>query len=73
MINCVESIETLILKEPERKENHLTEKIHRLSPGNISMKKAKRKTSFKDKIPLCNWTMPIQPEGYIRAGKYDLL
>jgi len=37
------------------------------------VKKAKRKSSFKNRIPLSNWTMPAQPEGYIRAGKYDLL
>ena len=73
MINYIESIETLISNEPEPENDHLTKKICPFSRGNISLKKAKRKTSLKDRIALCNWTMPAQPEGYIRAGKYDLL
>ena len=71
-INYEESIETLILKELEQ-NIYFIEKIDPFSPGDVSMKKATRKSSFKGKIPLCNWTMPTQPEGYIRAGKYDFL
>ena len=67
-----ESIETVILKELEQ-NIYFIEKIDPFSPGDVSMKKATRKSSFKGKIPLCNWTMPTQPEGYIRAGKYDFL
>ena len=71
-INYEESIETVILKE--LKQNiYFIEKIDPFSPGDCSIKQATRKSSFKGKIPLCNWTMPTQPEGYIRAGKYDFL
>jgi len=71
-INYEESIETVILKELEQNICFI-EKIDPFSPDDVSMKKATRKSSFKGKIPLCNWTMPTQPEGYIRAGKYDFL
>jgi len=71
-INYEESIETVILKELEQ-NIYFIEKIDPFSSGDVSMKKATRKSSFKGKIPLCNWTMPTQPEGYIRAGKYDFL
>ena len=73
MINCAESIETVSSKEFERENSYLINKIYPLSPGNVSVKKAKRRSSYNDRIPLSNWTMPAQPEGYIRAGKYDLL
>ena len=73
MINYAESIETVISKEFEQENNYLIKKIYPLSPGNVSVKKAKRKSNLKERIPLSNWTMPAQPEGYIRAGKYDLL
>ena len=73
MINYAESIETVNPKEFEQENSFLLEKVYPFSSRNVSMKKAKRKSSFKDRIPLCNWTMPAQPEGYIRSGKYDLL
>jgi hypothetical protein len=73
MINYAESVETVTSKEFERENSYPINKIYPLSPGNVSVKKAKRKSSFKDRIPFSNWTMPAQPEGYIRAGKYDLL
>jgi len=66
-------IETAISKELEKGNNYLIEKTYRFSPGNVFPRKAGRKSSLKNKIPLCNWTMPAQPEGYIRAGKFDLL
>ena len=73
MINCVESLETISSKELKQANNYFIENIYALSPINPSPKKVKQKTSFKDRTPLRNWTMPTQPEGYIRAGKYDLL
>lgn len=73
MINYREGIETLISQEPGQQNDHLTEKIYSFSPGNTFIKKVKRKTNVKGRIPLCNWTMPAQPQGYLRAGKYDLL
>jgi hypothetical protein len=66
-------IETAVSKALEKGKDYLIEKSYTFSPGNVLRKKAKRKSSFKNKIPICNWTMPAQPEGYIRAGKYDLL
>jgi hypothetical protein len=66
-------IETAISKALEKRNDYLIEKNYSFSPGRFLRKKAKGKSSFKDKIPLCNWTMPAQPEGYIRGGKYDLL
>ena len=72
-INYEESIETVMPKELEQENNYFIKRIYPLSPGNVSVKKAKRKSNLKDKIPLSNWTMPVQPEGYIRAGKYDFL
>ena len=69
MINSVESIETVVSKELKQENNFLLEKLYPFSPNDVTRKKS----SFKDGIPLCNWTMPAQPEGYIRAGKYDLL
>ena len=56
-----------------QKNSSSIEKVSLLSVLNVSGKKAKRKAGSKDKIPLCNWTMPAQPQGYIRAGSYDLL
>jgi hypothetical protein len=73
MINYAESIESVISKKLEQENNYLIKKIYPLSTGKFSVKKAKRKSNLKERIPLCNWTMPAQPEGYIRAGKYDLL
>jgi hypothetical protein len=72
MINYAESIETVMPKDLEQ-NIYFIEKIYPFSPGNVSLKKAKRKSSLKNRIPLNNWKMPVQPEGYIRAGKYDLL
>ena len=71
MINYAEGIETAISKELEQENNYLIKKIYPLSPGKVPVKKTKRKSNFKGRIPLCNWTMPAQPEGYIRAAKYD--
>jgi len=73
MINYVESIETIISKDLKQENNYLPEKLHPFSPDDVTRKKSKPKSSFKNGTPLCNWTMPAQPEGYIRAGKYDLL
>jgi len=73
MINSVENIETVISKELNQENNFLLEKIYSFSPNDVTRKKSSPKSSFKDGIPLCNWTMPAQPEGYLRAGKYDLL
>jgi len=73
MINSVESTDTVISKELKQENNFLLEKIYSFSPRSDTRKKSKLKSSFKNGIPLCNWTMPAQPEGYIRAGKYDLL
>ena len=73
MINYAESRETVSSKEFEQENSYRFEKVYPLSPRNVSVKKAKRKSSFKNRISLSNWTMPAQPEGYIRAGKYDLL
>ena len=73
MINCAESRETVSSKEFEQENSYRFEKVYPFYPRNVSVKKAKRKSSYNDRIPLCNWTMPTQPEGYIRAGKYDLL
>lgn len=73
MINYAESIETVISKEFEQQNNYFIKKIYPFSPGIVSLKKAKRRSSLKNRIPLSNWKMPVQPEGYIRAGKYDLL
>jgi hypothetical protein len=71
-INYEESIATVILKELEQNIDFI-EKIYPFSPGDVSPKKPKRNSNLKDRIPLCSWTMPAQPEGYIRAGKYDFL
>ena len=73
MINYAESIDPVISKEFEQQNNYVIKKICPLSPGNISTKKAKSKSNLKKRIPLCNWTMPAQPEGYLKTGKYDLL
>jgi hypothetical protein len=73
MINYMENLETVVSKELKQEKNHFIQKIYPLSPIDISRKNVKRKSRFKDRIPLCNWTMPKQPEGYIRAVKYDLL
>ena len=73
MINSVESIETVASKELKQENNFLLEKLYPFSPNDVTRKKSSPKSSFKDGIPLCNWTLPAQPEGYIRAGKYDLL
>jgi hypothetical protein len=73
MINYAGSIETVTSKEFEQENSHLFEKAYPFSSRNVSVKKARRRSRFKNRIPLCNWTMPAQPEGYIRAGKYDLL
>jgi len=73
MINSGESIETVVSKELKQENNFLLEKLYPLSPNDVTRKKSNPKSSFKDGIPLCNWTMPAQPEGYLRAGKYDLL
>jgi len=73
MLNYAASIETVMPKELEQENSYLLDRVYPFSSRNVSMKKAKRKSSFKGRIPLCNWTMPAQPEGYIRAGKYDLL
>ena len=73
MINYIEAIETLTSRDSERQNNYFLENVYSLSHGNVPMKKAIRKTGFKKRIPLYNWTMPTQPEGYIRAGKFDLL
>jgi hypothetical protein len=73
MINFAESIETVISRELEQENNHLIKKICPLAQGRVSVKRARRKPGLKERTPLCNWTMPRQPDGYIRAGKYDLL
>jgi len=73
MINYAESIETVSSKEFDQENSYRFEKVYALSPRNVSVKKAKRKSSLKNRIPLSSWTMPAQPEGYIRAGKYDFL
>ena len=73
MINYAESIDPVISKESDLQNNYVIKKIYPLSPGNISAKKAKSKSNLKKRIPLCNWTMPAQPEGYLKTGKYDLL
>lgn len=73
MLNYAASIETGMPKEFEQENSFLLKKVYPFSSRNVSMKKAKRKSSFKNRTPLCNWTMPAQPEGYIRSGKYDLL
>jgi len=73
MINYAESIGTVISKELEKENDHLFENTYPFTPVNVLRKKANRRSSFKNKIPLCNWTLPTHPEGYIRAGKYDLL
>ena len=69
MINSGESIETVVSKELKQENNFLLEKLYPFSPNDV----ARITPSFKDGIPSCNWTMPAQPEGYLRAGKYDLL
>ena len=71
MINYAESM-TVSSKELEQ-NIYFIEKVYPFSTGDVPPKKTKRKSSFKNRIPLSNWTMPVQPEGYIRAGKYDLL
>ena len=73
MINYADSIETLISRDVEQEKDYPIEKVYPVSPCNVSMKKAKRRPGLKKRIALFNWTMPAQPEGYIRAGKYDLL
>jgi len=73
MINFFESIETLTTGDLERENNDPAEEIYPLFRRNISEKKLKRKPGVRKRIPPCNWTMPAQPEGYIRAGKFDLL
>jgi hypothetical protein len=73
MINFAESIEIVKPEEFEQQNNYLVKKICPLPPGNVSVKKSKRKSNLKERVPLCNWIMPVQPDGYIRAGKYDLL
>jgi hypothetical protein len=73
MLNYIGGIEVFTSRTPEQVNNHRIEKHYPLSPGNVSLKKAKRKSGFKKGFPVCNWTMPAQPEGYIWAGKYDLL
>jgi hypothetical protein len=73
MINYMESLETTVSKELKQENTPFIQKIYPLSHVNVSRKKIKQKSTFKDRIPLCNWKMPKQPEGYIRAGKYDLL
>ena len=73
MINYAESIDPAISKESEQQTNYVIKKIYPLAPGNVPIKKARSKLYPKKRIPLCNWTMPTQPEGYIRAGKYDFL
>jgi len=73
MIISVESIEAMIPKKLRQENNFVLEKLYPFSPNDVTGKKTSPKSSFKDGIPLCNWTMPAQPEGYIRAGKYDLL
>jgi len=72
-INYAENIEPVISKELDQEISDLLEEVFPFSPGDVSKKKANLKSSFKGKIPLCNWTMPTQPDGYIRAGKYDFL
>ena len=73
MKSYVESNDTSISTGLKQHNNYFVEKLYSLSPIYGSWKKANRRSGFKDGIPLCNWTMPAQPEGYIRAGKYDLL
>ena len=73
MINYAESIELVSSKEFGQENSFLPEKVYPFPSRNVSVKKTKGKSSFKDRIPLCNWIMPAQPEGYIRSGKYDLL
>jgi hypothetical protein len=73
MINYADGIETLTSRNLEQEKDYRIEKVYPLSPCDISMKKVKRRSGFKKRIALCNWTMPAQPQGYIRAGKYDLL
>ena len=73
MINYMERVETVISKELDKGNSDLIENSHPCSPDSAFRTKTKRKSNFKNRIPICNWTMPAQPEGYIRAVKYDLL
>ena len=73
MTNYIESLKQITSRDPEQEVNYRIEKPYPLSPGNAPVKKAKHRPGFKKENPLCNWTMPAQPAGYIRAGKYDLL
>ena len=73
MINMVESLEPVISKELKPENIPFIQKIFPVPPVNISPKKIRRKSNFKEITPLCYWKMPAQPQGYIKAGKYDLL
>jgi len=73
MIKFAGSIDIVKPKESEQQNNHLVKKMCSLAPRNVSVIKSKRKSNLKERTPLCNWIMPAQREGYIRAGKYDLL
>ena len=73
MINYMENINTAIPTEFNEAKGYLVEKKDPLSPDDVLRKKAKQKSSFRNKHPICNWTMPAQPEGYIRSGTCDLL
>ena len=73
MIDYMENVDTAVSEQLEDAKSYLIEKSYSFSPRDVFRKKAKRKSGFKNKIPLCNWTMPAQQQGYIRAGKYDLL
>jgi hypothetical protein len=75
MIDLIENIEIVPEKELKQENHLLVEKIYLAPVINISKKNIenkKRKTEER-KIPLCKWTMPPQPQGYMKFRKHDLL
>ena len=75
MIDYLEATGTVPPKKLSKEKNSFTNKIHPASFFNIESQKPKTKINKvnKNKIALHKWIMPPQPEGYIRAGKYDFL
>ena len=75
MIVFSENIEIAPSKELKEENISFVEKSNLAAAINISSGRSKPRTNKggKKKTPLTKWTMPLQPEGYLRAGKYNLL
>lgn len=73
MIDYVESIEIVPVKELKEENNSFIEKNYLAPIISISGKKSKDRINkpVKNKIPLRKWIMPKQPEGYIKTARYD--